>query len=217
MNFRIKKMMIGKVMTITNMIMIMAMIMVTLVSIGSGPSSHFVQATNVIGIRSDSNETYGKFLFVTSVKKCYLDFNETGSPTILRFPNIILNTAFEESPGRQAAYINQTIYTDDFERSNPITSNSSNSALTGWAGNSFLYTVAVVANVSNDVQKQELTYNLEQLESQKATNIFPSRVTRRAKKGKASTLKIKNCSWFTDYHLLSYKDCLVDNNMIKQK
>jgi len=75
----------------------------------------------------------------------------------------------------------------------------------------------VVANVSNDAQEQELTYNLEQLESQKATNIFPSTVRRRANKGKASTLKIKNCSWFTDYHLLSYKDCLVKNKRIRDK
>ena len=152
----------------------------------------------MITITQSATANEAEWLFVQASKKCYLSFNETGNPTSLLFPDIVVDAAFQDRPDRGASFINGSRYANDFEVNMGITANTSNAAFVGWKGSSPVYTVGILSNTSWDSSTQVLEYSLEQSYSQQGTNIFPSSVKKRARKGKGTTLKLKKCAFFTD-------------------
>ena len=111
---------------------------------------------------------------------------------------MVVDAAFEDRPGRNATFIPNSVYANDFERNYGVTTNSSNGALVGWKGSNPVYTVAVISNSTWDSSRNILQYTIVQTETQTTTNNFPSIVARRANQGKATTLKMKKCSFFIE-------------------
>ena len=145
-----------------------------------------------------NNSTTFEALFVQASKKCSLSFNSTGSPSCLIFSDISIDAAFADRPYRNVATTNEEIYQSDFESVYGVTVNSSNAALVAWKGSKPVYTVAIISTVRWNSNKKKLYYTLQQADEQRSTNVFPARATKRAKKRKNSTLKLKNCAFFTD-------------------